>query len=145
MAYMVALKTPEAILNFGWESPPEEAILALGKPVPLTEDPITFNLATKALESKFGRQCQFPWNWKHGIFLDRLVGEEGFSARLRTLPYSKREGAVLPAHIKRLFIINAAFPPTFFAHDNYTVFLRESTWRLRVSCKLCQGRATACC
>ncbi|KZP28487.1 hypothetical protein FIBSPDRAFT_947719 [Athelia psychrophila] len=55
-----------------------------------------------------------------GSLLDHLVGEAGWPARPRALPYGQREGAI-PAEARDLFpqlLIGAGFPPTFLAHGD---------------------------
>ncbi|KAF7968452.1 hypothetical protein HWV62_30531 [Athelia sp. TMB] len=128
--YILSLKTPETISKFHWTTPSDADILALGEPKPLAKDPYYYDGVTNSVTTQSGRHILFSWHRLHGTLLDCLVGEEGFSVRLREMPYSEREAAI-PAHVKELFPqanIDENFPPTFLAHgdEDYIVFVEES-------------------
>lgn len=128
--YMIAVRTPEFIAKSGWGNPSEEEVLALGKLVPIAEDPMVFNPATKQMRSKLGRLTLFEWNVNRGAILDRLVGEEGISEQLRKQPYDERAVA-LSSSARKLFPqlhIDKNFPPTYLAHgdEDTLVLLSES-------------------
>ncbi|KAF7976402.1 hypothetical protein HWV62_6797 [Athelia sp. TMB] len=117
--HVVAIKdTP---LPFSWAPFSEEAVARLGKPAPIAENRVW--IAADGLKDDLGRTALAPWWWKNGSLLDYLVGKEGWSARLRDLPYEQREGAI-PEDTAALFPqlhIDKEFPPSFIAHGEADV------------------------
>ncbi|KAF7968617.1 hypothetical protein HWV62_30009 [Athelia sp. TMB] len=112
--HIVAIK--DTALPFSWAPISEEAVARLGNPAPIAENPIWFS--AQGLQDELGRTALLPWWWKNGSFLDHLVGEDGWSARLRDLPYEQREAAI-PADVAAPFPqlhIDKDFPPSFIAH-----------------------------
>lgn len=74
----------------------------------------------------------YPWWWQNGIVLDYLIGEAGFSERLRVLPAAEREAAI-PANVAALFPqlhVNSSHPPMMFIHgaDDTAVAVGQSEY-----------------
>lgn len=124
--HIVAIKSTP--LPFAWAPISEEAVAALGTPKPIAENKIWFS--PTGLADDYGRVALAPWWWKQGSALDHLVGEKGWTERLRAVPYEQRAG-VVPEDVKDVFPelhIGAEFPPTFLAHGDAdtAVLLGES-------------------